>query len=125
LKSTVDSKTIYWDSSTSTSTGFHETERPGVELIIAMSLRPSPSVLFHYFGTACHRVSQKAIGSGILLADGLLSDLSFGVTALEQSASLALYIISKVKNRVDGCGGFTDLIALQKMEILRSPKTKR
>lgn len=93
---------------------FNESERPSVELLIGLSLGSGPFALFHYSGTAFRHVSQKAIGSGILLADGLLSDLAaWNVTTMEHAASIALYIVSKVKTRVDGCGGFSDVIALR------------
>jgi 20S proteasome alpha/beta subunit len=92
---------------------FPENERPAVDLLIGMSMRPSLFALFHYSGTAFYTVSQKAIGAGILLANGLLSDFASGELNVDESASIAVYILSKVKRRVDTCGGFTDLVALR------------
>lgn len=93
---------------------YAENERPDVELLIGVTMRQGPFGLFHYSGTSFRRVGQKAIGSGILLADNLITQLTSVEDSVEKSTSLAVYILSKVKKQVDGCGGFTDLMALRK-----------
>jgi hypothetical protein len=89
-------------------------ERPSVELLIGVSMRSGPFALFHYYGTSFHREQRKAIGAGVLLADGLIHQYAGVEDSVEQASSIAVYIISKVKKQVDSCGGFTDLVALRK-----------
>jgi len=92
---------------------FPDNERPTVELLIALSMKKGPFGLFHYSGTSFNRVSSKAIGAGILLANNLLAGFVNANSTLEQSSSVATYVIWKVKKEVDTCGGFTDLMALR------------
>ncbi|MGB6430946.1 MAG: hypothetical protein WBF06_10175 [Candidatus Acidiferrales bacterium] len=92
---------------------FPESERPSVELLIGVSCRKGGHGLFHYSGTAFHSVGEKAIGSGVLLANGLISQLFSVADSVTQATKLAVYILSKSKKQVDGCGGFTSLMALK------------
>jgi len=73
-----------------------------------------PAGLFHYSGTAFYQVDSKAIGQGLFLANGLISEYCSGVQSLEELASLAVFITKKVKGRIDTCGGFTSLAILRK-----------
>ena len=93
---------------------FPENERPTVELLIAVSTKLGPCDLFHYCGTSLHRTDSKAIGAGILLANSLISEYFWNVTTLDRSAPLAVFILSKVKEQIDSCGGFTDMLLLRK-----------
>lgn len=93
---------------------FPPNERPTVEMLIGVTTVQGAFGLFHYEGTSFHRVSQKAIGAGILLADSLISEYTSVTATVNESISAAVYILSKVKKRVDSCGGFTDLVALRK-----------
>jgi 20S proteasome alpha/beta subunit len=92
---------------------FAETERPTVELLIAVSTVNGEFGLFHYSGTSFHQVSKKAIGAGIILADSLLSEYGSELASVESSSSVAIYILSRVKKRVDTCGGFTQIVAFK------------
>jgi 20S proteasome alpha/beta subunit len=96
---------------------FPESERPTVELLIGVTGRNKQQYpcLFHCSGTSFHRVHEKAIGAGILLANSLVSEhmhMPGKLFTLEELSSLAIYILSKVKKQVDTCGGFTDLVTL-------------
>jgi 20S proteasome alpha/beta subunit len=93
---------------------FPDHDRPTVELLIGYSMHAGAFGLFHYDGTAFHSVSQKAIGLGVLIADGLIGQYYTAGVTLAESCSIAVYIISKVKSQVEACGGFTDLTALRK-----------
>jgi 20S proteasome alpha/beta subunit len=101
---------------------FPESERPMVELLIAVTGKKKTQYhgLFHYAGTSFHRVYEKAIGAGILLADSLIAEhihsdrVHRNPQTLPQLCSLAVFILSKVKKHVDGCGGYTDLVILDK-----------
>jgi 20S proteasome alpha/beta subunit len=97
---------------------FEERDRPTVELLVSFCGRNAgkniPHALFHYSGPAFHRVSQKAIGGGILLANHLIQRYSHGNFNVDQIASIAAFILSKVKEGVDGCGGQTNIVALRK-----------
>lgn len=92
---------------------FPENDRPTVELLIGLTMKKGPFALFHYSGTSFCRVSQKAIGAGVLLADNLLDDFFTVGSSVEKSSSIAVYVLWKVKQQVDTCGGFTDLVALR------------
>lgn len=90
-------------------------ERPTVELLIAISGKKVPPALFHFWGTAFVRVYAKAIGSGVLLANDLISRYCRHRTyTVDQLSSLAIHILSKVKDGVVGCGGPTHLVGLRK-----------
>lgn len=93
---------------------FPDHERPTVELLVGVSMRSGPFGLFHYYGTSFHSVYQKAIGAGVLLADGLIEQFYKVGSTVEEASSIAVYIISKVKAQVDSCGGFTDLMAFKR-----------
>ena len=95
---------------------YPEHERPDVELLIGVTTGVGAYRLYHYRGTAFHAVDHKAIGAGILLANSLISRHSPKLVgaSTEEMASLAVYILSRVKTEVDTCGGQTDLIALRK-----------
>jgi 20S proteasome alpha/beta subunit len=92
---------------------FPESERPNVELLIGVSCPKGGFGIFHYEGTSFHRVDQKAIGSGVILADSLLTDSGFCDASVEALASYAASVVSQVKNNVDGCGGSTHIVALR------------
>lgn len=106
----------FFDTSLSRWSNYPEQERPIVELLVGVTTRLGAFDLFHYSGTAFHRVYTKAIGAGILLADSLISHYSsrLAEASIEQMGSLAVYIMSKVKSRVDTCGGMTDVVALRR-----------
>jgi 20S proteasome alpha/beta subunit len=93
---------------------FPERERPTTELLIGVTGQRTWPRIFHCDGTAFREVSQKAIGDGVLIADQLLNQYGFGDFTVAQLASLAVYILRKVKERVDGCGGETHVIGLRK-----------
>jgi hypothetical protein len=94
---------------------FPERDRPSVDLLIAVSGYKVRSALFHCTGTAFYETRQKAIGDGILLANELINRHCYdGVYPVAQLGSLAIYIVGKVKNGVDGCGGSTDVMAVRK-----------
>src|SRR5260370_36405906 len=58
-------------------------------------------------------LESKAIGAGILLANGLIVQHHNYNQTLDEAASIAVYILAKVKRQVDTCGGNTDLIVLE------------
>jgi 20S proteasome alpha/beta subunit len=93
---------------------FTQHERPSVELLIGMSGVNMGHHLFHYSGTSFRRTDSKAIGAGVLLATDLINRHSHGNYSLEELTSLAVYILSKAKQGVDGCGGHTHVMALRK-----------
>jgi len=93
---------------------FPASDRPSVELLIAVTGAKIPPSLFHYRDTAFSSVRRKSIGSGVLLAQDLLD--TYGHKAIfdsAQSASLGCFILDRVKNRVAGCGGPTHIVALR------------
>jgi hypothetical protein len=61
--------------------------------------------LFPYQGTVFARTSKMAIGSGVLLANELMHRYCHANYTVNQLASLAIYILSKGKEGVVGCGG--------------------
>jgi len=69
--------------------------------------------LYHYSGTAFHRVHAHSIGAGMLIADDLIGDYCFGNHNLTELIKLAVYVLSKTKRQVDGCGGFTNILVLK------------
>jgi len=89
-------------------------DRPTVELLIAVTGEGTHPRLFHCDGTAFHETNHKAIGVGVLLADQLLNQYVLGEYTVAQLGSLAVYVLRKVKNSVDGCGGETHVVALRK-----------
>src|ERR1700722_662540 len=91
-----------------------ENERPSVEFLIGLSGVNMGHSLFHYVGTSFSRTDSRAIGSGVLLANELINRFSFGNYNLSELTSLGIYILSKVKKGVDGCGGHTHIMALRK-----------
>lgn len=90
-----------------------ERERPDVELLIGVTGLQIPPRLFHYQGTAFSEVDKKAIGCGVLLAADLLNSYCRATYSLEQLARIAIFIVSKVKAGVEGCGGPTHLTTLR------------
>jgi 20S proteasome alpha/beta subunit len=93
---------------------FPEAERPTVELLIGVSGKNIPMTLFHYEGTSFHRTYTRAIGNGVLLADEMIHKYCHADYKLAQLSSIGVFILSKVKHGVDGCGGSTHILALRK-----------
>jgi 20S proteasome alpha/beta subunit len=93
---------------------FPESERPSVELLIGATAKNFGPVLLHYDGTAVYAAHDIAIGAGVILANDLIGRYCFGNFTINQKASLALYVMSRVKRGVAGCGGHTHLMALRK-----------
>jgi 20S proteasome alpha/beta subunit len=93
---------------------FPEAERPTVELLIGVTGKNIPMTLFHYEGTSFHRTHTRAIGSGVLLADDMIHNYSSANYTVAQLSSLGIYIVSKVKRGVAGCGGSTHFMILRK-----------
>ena len=104
----------FFDKHLSPWASFPDRERPTVELLIGVTGRNTPHALFHYEGTSFCRSGTKAIGDGVLLANDLIHRYCFGNYTLSQLTALAIYILSKVKKGVDGCGGSTHIVALRK-----------
>jgi hypothetical protein len=93
---------------------FRQEQRPFVELLIGLSVG-SAFGLLHYSGTAFHRCQgHKAIGTGALLANSLMSTYCLSGDGVDKLVRLACYILHKVKKYVDGCGGYTQIAALRK-----------
>lgn len=91
---------------------FQEHERPIVDLLIGCSVKDGTTDLYHYRGTAFHHVQHLAIGSGVVLANSLISTYCWDVVTLEDAVPSAIFVVSKVKDTVDGCGGFTGVVVL-------------
>ena len=92
---------------------FPQNERPTVEMLIGIAMKDGDCGLFHFRGTSFHSVDHKAIGTGIILANDLLSEYCWDIQDLSQLTSLAVFCMKKVKDRVDGCGGGTDIVVLK------------
>ena len=93
---------------------FSPAQQPYVELLIGLSVGTA-SGLFHCTGTSSRRCGEHiAIGSGAILANSLISTYTQHGDDLERLARLAVYIIHKVKKHAEGCGGFTQVVALRK-----------
>lgn len=93
---------------------FPERERPTVELLVGVTGKKIPPSLFHYAGTAFARTYHKAIGDGVLLANELINRCCSANCTVNELGSLAIYVLSKVKRGVDGCGGETHIVGLRK-----------
>lgn len=93
---------------------FPSKDRPDVELLMGITMRRNGgTALYHYDGTAFHNAHAYSIGAGMLIADELLSDYSFGNHTLNELVKIAVYILSKTKRQVDGCGGFTNILCMK------------
>jgi 20S proteasome alpha/beta subunit len=92
---------------------FPQNERPTVEMLIGIAMKDGDCGLFHFRGTSFYSVDRKAIGTGIILANDLLSEYCLDIQDLSQLTSLAVFCMKKVKDRVDGCGGGTDIVVLK------------
>ncbi len=93
--------------------GFPAAERPFVELLIGVTTKAGACDLFYNSGTSFYSTRDKAIGSGIILANNLISEYRYGNESLDELCRLATFILAEVKDRVTGCGGQTHLVALQ------------
>jgi hypothetical protein len=93
---------------------FPADDRPHVELLIGVSGTTVQPRLYHCVGTAFHETTEKAIGSGIILAGDMLSRYAMGNRTVYDNLVIATYIIAKVKRGVQHCGGSTHLTALRK-----------
>ncbi|MGD1156729.1 MAG: hypothetical protein ABSA41_12960 [Terriglobia bacterium] len=93
---------------------FPANERPFVELLIGVTTTVGGLGLFYYGGTAFYETSEKTIGSGIILANNLISEHRTHKESLEQLCRLSIFVLSRVKKQVVGCGGDTHLVALRK-----------
>jgi 20S proteasome alpha/beta subunit len=89
-------------------------ERPSAELLIGVATKAAEYELFYYGGTAFYQTSEKTIGSGVILANNLISEYSLLTYNLEQLCRLGVLVLSKVKRQVVGCGGDTCIVALRK-----------
>ncbi len=114
----------FFDNHLSRWSAFSEQERPTVELLIAVGVKEGCQLL-HYSGTALHPVEMKAIGAGVLLADNLMLQYYSPYHTLEQLASELLYIMYTVKQRVDTCGGFTNLVMMKADGMVRYLNAER
>ena len=94
---------------------FPAAERPFVELLVGVTTKDGSFDLFYSSGTSFYSTWGKAIGSGIILANNLISEYRYGNESLDELCRLAVFIISRVKDQVIGCGGQTHLVALRKV----------
>lgn len=104
---------------------FAESERPVVELLIAVSMVAGGFGLFHWSGTSFHQTHSKAIGAGILLANTLIQEYGIGNHTLKELSSLAIFILAKVKKNVDTCGGSTHMVIMKKGGDFSYPDDKQ
>jgi hypothetical protein len=93
---------------------FPADDRPYVELLIGVSGTNVHHRLYHCVGTAFHETTEKAIGSGVILAGDMLSRYAMGNRTVYDNLVIATYIIAKVKRGVQHCGGSTQMTALRK-----------
>jgi 20S proteasome alpha/beta subunit len=94
---------------------FPAKDRPEVELLMGITMRGKRGGqgLYHYSGTAFHRVSSHSIGAGMLVADDLISHYCFGNHTIPELVKLAVFVLSKAKRQVDGCGGVTNILTIR------------
>jgi len=107
-----DGLLAFFDTHMARWSSFSIMDRPSVELLIGITGKHVPTKLFHYEGTSFSAVRTKAIGLGILLAQDLLSRYH-SVLSMGEAASLATYILAKVKRGVEKCGGPTHIVGLK------------
>jgi 20S proteasome alpha/beta subunit len=94
---------------------YAENDRPSVDLLIAVAgpQKTQYHGLFYYTGTSFSHVHRKAIGTGILLANSLISEYFEPLMPLDDATSVVVFILSKVKEQVDMCGGNTDIVIMK------------
>jgi hypothetical protein len=92
---------------------FPADDRPYVELLIGVSGTTVSHRLYHCVGTAFHETTEKAIGSGVILAGDMLSRYAIGTRSVRDNSVIATYIIAKVKRGAQHCGGSTHIMALR------------
>jgi 20S proteasome alpha/beta subunit len=93
---------------------FPANDRPRVELLMGITMRGEAGQgLYHYGGTAFHRVSSHSIGAGMLVADDLIANYCFGNHSITDLVKLAIFVLSKAKRQVDGCGGVTNILLIK------------
>lgn len=103
----------YFDGYLANWASFPQNERPVVEMLIGVAMKDGFCGLFHFSGTSFQQVNRKAIGTGTILANNLLSEYCWDIQGLSELTGLAVYVVKKVKDHVDTCGGNTHLVALR------------
>ena len=92
---------------------FQENQQPSVELLIGVSVSTAFG-LYHYTGTSFHRCDgHKSIGTGQILSNSLSTTHYTYEETIETLIPLAVYVLYKVKKHGEGCGGFTQVVALK------------
>jgi hypothetical protein len=115
IKDQVENNLItFFDVHLSRWAGFPDNERPNIELLLAISAYSGGFGLFHWSGTAFHQTHGKAIGAGILLANSMMQEYCGGNLTLGELTNLAIFVLHKVKNNVDACGGNTHMVLIKK-----------
>jgi 20S proteasome alpha/beta subunit len=93
---------------------FPPAERPFVELLIGVGLKDGPCRLFYYGGTSFYSTQKKAIGIGTMVATNLIREHNWaGNDSLDDLCRLGVFVLSRSKKQVVGCGGETQMIALR------------
>jgi len=93
---------------------FPVNDRPFVELLVAVATRSGSLDLFYYGGTAFYSTRGKAIGSGVVLANDLISQCRSNKETLDELCRIAVFTVSRVKKQVTFCGGDTHVYAVRK-----------
>jgi 20S proteasome alpha/beta subunit len=87
-------------------------KRPTADLLIGVN-SVSGRMIYRTTDNIVNRTpSFDSVGSGSILANDLIDRLWRPSLSMLQTASLAIYIMDRVKNGVPGCGGNTDVALL-------------
>jgi len=96
-------------------------ERPYAELLIACRAKDGKTML-KVSGTKVRRVQKaQCIGTGMLIANGLVKELFDQNMTMKQAGLLAIYVMYRAKRYVDQVGGNTDILFVGDWGLTRIP----
>jgi len=96
-------------------------ERPWSDLLIAYRAEDGKELL-KISGTKVRRVrAAQCLGTGMILANSLVSELFDQNMTMKQAGLLAIYAVFRAKRYVDGVGGNTDILFIGDYGLTRIP----
>jgi hypothetical protein len=84
---------------------------PEVQILVGAYVQRQTCMFVSYSSTLRRALPHAAIGVGAHFAMSLIDNLS-GIQDVKHTELLAAYVVAVTKERIEGCGKYTDIVAL-------------
>jgi hypothetical protein len=89
---------------------------PNIEILVGAYINWQTHVFVSHGSTVRHAFPHAAVGVGAHYAMSIISELG-GISDLRRAEIFAAYVVGMTKERIEGCGKYTDIVSLHNPTI--------